>query len=226
MGLDQSNTASTLIYIPPAELLSKARARLQRQKQYARVLERGGNRASGLQSLLSQASDCIATLAQPCIALRPVQASVHHSSVQIAGLTQVENQMLAKDVASGGTVTAYLVTLGFSQNSAFQWLNGDYGAHHVQSDLSNEVLFKLGRIAHRKQFEQNVGARLKRISVQVNDVCGQGKVWDPKKVQSLLSVFDDISLDVSVTNSGCFQPLNSLLGLTIALPPHVGLSSF
>jgi len=214
MGPGRINATSTLICISAAELLPKARVRLQRQMQYARVLERGGNRASGLQNWLDEAYDCIGALAQPRIALRPVQASIHHSGVQIAGHTQVENPTLAEDVASGGTVTAYLVTLGFSQTAAFEWLNGDYGAHHVQSDLSNEVLFELGRIAHRKQRQQNAGARLKRISVQANDVCG--KVWDPQKVQSLLSVFDGAGLDVSVTDTGCFQPLNSLLGLTVS----------
>ncbi len=217
MGFDQSVTTTTPTHVPISELLPKASARLQRQKQYARVLGRGGNPASSLQSWLTEASDCIGALAIPSIALRPVQASAHHSSVQIADLTQVENPTLAEDVALGGTVTAYLVTLGFSQNAAFEWLNGDYGAHHVQSDLSNEVLFELGRIAFRKQREQNAGARLKRISVQVNNVCGQGKIWDPQKVQSLLSVFDDAGLDVSVTDTGCFQPLNTLLGLTVAL---------
>lgn len=219
MGLDQPDRMCALISIPSSELLPKATARLQRQKQYARVLERGGNRASGLESWLSQAAECITALAQPTIALKPVKVSSLGAGVHIADRVQVDDPNLAADISSGGAVTAYLITLGFSQKAAFDWLDGDYGAHHVLSDLSNEVLFELGRTAHRIQREQRPEARLKRISILVSEICGQGKIWDPQKVQTLLGVFDDAGLDVSVTDTGCFQPLNTLLGLTVARAP-------
>jgi hypothetical protein len=36
-------------------------------------------------------------------------------------------------------------------------------------------------------------------------------------VQALLDVFDGTNPGVTITDTGCFQPLNSLLGLTIAV---------
>jgi hypothetical protein len=216
MGLDQPTPTYALIRVPCSDLLPNAKARLMRQKQYARSLERGGKRAAAVRDWVEQAANCIQALAQPGIALRSVDARVETSGALIGDRTWIEDDGLIDGLAQGGSVTAYLVSLSFAQGAAFDWLDRDYGAHHVQSDLSNEVLFELGRIAHRLQREMNTGARLKRISVQVSDVCGQGKVWDPQKVQSLLSVFEDGELEVSVTDSGCFQPLNTLLGLTIA----------
>lgn len=203
--------------IPAADLLADARARLQRQKQYRRVLERGGNRAKGMMDWLDRAADCISALANPTISIQPVETVLQNTGVLIEGQVLLEDPQLVQDISSGGSVTAYLVTLGYSQDAAFNWLDCDYGAQHIQSDLSNEVLFLLGRHAHRMQKDAAAGAHLKRISVQVSDLCGAQKLWDPAKVQQLLSVFGDANPGVSVTDTGCFQPLSTLLGLTVRL---------
>ncbi len=61
------------------------------------------------------------------------------------------------------------------------------------------------------------GKRLKRVPVQTSDICGQRRIWDPAKVQALLGVLGAANPGVSVTDTGCFRPLNSLLGLTVAV---------
>lgn len=201
--------------VPAEELLVPALRRLQRQKQYARVLERGGNRAAGVREWFEQASACLRELAAPVILLRPVTALSERGGITLADRVYLEGRDLAEAVARGARVTAYLVTLGYSQAKAFDWLGGDYAAHHVQSDLGNEVLFELGRRAHRLQREAAPHMRLRRVAVQASDLCGQQKLWDPAKVQALLEVFGDANPGVTVTDTGCFQPLNTLLGLTL-----------
>lgn len=201
--------------VPVADLLDPALRRLKRQKQYARVLERGGSRAAGLLEWFAQASGCIRDLADPVILLQPVAAVSKMGGITLADRVHLDGTDLAYAVDRGAVVTAYLVTMGYSQTVAFDWLDGDYAAHHVQSDVGNEALFELGRRAHRLQRDSAPGTRLRRVSVQASDLCGQQKVWDPEKVQALLSVFEDRNPSVTVTETGCFQPLNTLLGLTI-----------
>ena len=217
MSLDFHHLAATRIDVPVSDLVGTALSRLQRQKQYARVLERGGNRTRAMRDWLAQAADCITSLSDPVIALKPVTATATSHAVRIGGQVELTDPDLQTLVSSGGQVTLYLVTLGFAQSNAFDWLDGDYGAHHIQSDLSNEVLFALGRTAHRLRREATPNARLKRISVQASDLCGQRKIWDPAKVLKLLGIFGPDNPGVKVTDTGCFQPLNTLLGLTVRL---------
>ncbi|TYB80432.1 hypothetical protein [Maritimibacter fusiformis] len=200
---------------PVSLYLENARARLGRQKQYARLLAKGGRAADGLRGWLDEAAACIAELARPQAVFLPVAARVEADAVRIADRVTLEDAALARDVAAGGTVAAYLLTLGFDQAAAFERLGGDYAAHHVQSDLAGEVLFALGRDAHARFRAEQPAARLRRIPVQAHALCGERKVWDPARVQALLGVFDGVNPGVSVTATGCFQPLNSLLGLTV-----------
>ncbi len=202
--------------VPLAGLLDVALPRLRRQAQYARPLARGGAAAAGLQDLLGRAGACVAALARPVAFFAPVAARPVPGGVCIAGRVMLDAPDLARDVAAGGAVTAYLLTLGYGQGTAFDRLGGDYGAHHVQSDLAGDVLFALGRHAHRMLQAQNPGIRLRRVPVQASDLCGARRVWDPARVQALLGVFDAAGPGVSVTDTGCFQPLHSLLGLTVS----------
>lgn len=200
---------------PVSLYLEIARARLGRQKQYARLLAKDGRAADGLRQWLDDAAACITSLARPQAVFLPVAARVEGDAVRIADRVTLEDAALARDVGAGGTVAAYLLTLGFDQAAAFERLGGDYAAHHVQSDLAGEVLFALGRDAHARFRAEQPAARLRRIPVQAHALCGERKVWDPARVQALLGVFDGVNPGVSITETGCFQPLNSLLGLTV-----------
>ncbi|MEZ5776929.1 MAG: hypothetical protein R3E44_01065 [Paracoccaceae bacterium] len=206
------------IGVPAEVLLGVALPRLERQAQYTRVLEKGGRGAAAMRSWLRQAADCIITLARPAAAFMSVESRAVPGGLRIADRVTLRGGDLSRDVARGGMVTAYLMTLDYTQKQAFELLEGDYGAHHVQSDLGGEVLFALGRHVHRLMRETNPSSRLRRVPVQAHGHCGQRRFWDPESVQALLSVFDDVNHGVTVTDTGCFQPLNSLLGLTIHTP--------
>ncbi len=205
------------IKVPVVELLGHALTRLRRRKAYLRVLSRGGDRAEGLVAWLAEADACLRELSRPELVLKRVSATVAECGVVIGDRVKLDGEDLARDVARGGRVSTYLLTLGFSQSDAFEALGRDYAAHHVQTDLAGEVLFELGRHSHRLQRAQSPGARLRRVPVQASDLCGGRKVWDPDRVHALISCFDGFNPGVTVTETGCFQPLNSLLGLTIRL---------
>lgn len=207
------------VEVPVAPLLQTALARLGRQAQYARPLSRGGHRAATVQGWFGQAADCIADLARPKAIFRDVETRMDGDGVRIAGRVTLRDPDLVRDIAAGGTVTAYLLTLGYGQGRAFDWLDRDYSAHHVQSDLGGEVLFALGRHAHGLMREAGPAGRLRRVPIQAHGLCGQRRLWDPASVQALLSVFDGDEPGVTVTDTGCFEPLNSLLGLTIRTGP-------
>ena len=204
--------------VPVGPLLAIALGRLARQAQYARPLAKGGHKASAVHAWFDQAAACISDLAQPRAFIRPVDTRLEDDGVRIAERVTLDDEVLARDLAHGGSVSVYLLTLGYGQNQAFKRLCGDYSAHHVQSDLANEVLFALGRHVHAQMRADAIGARLRRVPIQAQGVCGARHVWDPARVQALLSVFDGDETGVSVTDTGCFEPLNSLLGLTIRLP--------
>ncbi len=203
--------------VPVDDLLTAALARLRRQKQYARVLSRDASASTGLDQMLDRATECVTALARAEVVFMPVSAHATGDETEIAGRVTLSDARLAQDLSKGGCLTAYLMTLGYSQADAFEMLQGDYMAHHVQTDLASEVLFSLGRLALRMQQADHPGQELRRISVQATELCGARKIWDAASVQALLGCFDGINPGVTVTDTGCFQPLNSLLGLTVRL---------
>ncbi|WP_143028484.1 hypothetical protein [Ruegeria marina] len=204
--------------LPVSGLLDIARARLARQTQYARALDKGGKRAEGLAAWFDQASACITALARPEAFFMPVTTTMTDRGVLLADRVLLEGIVDANDLQRGATITAYLLTLNYTQAQAFDWLGKDYGAHHVQSDLGGEVLFALGRDAHRYLRNNAATGRTRRIPVLASEQCGVRRSWDPARVQALLSVFDNANPGFKVTDTGCFQPLNSLLGLALHLP--------
>lgn len=200
---------------PASAYLEPALARLKRQAQYARPLAKDGRAAAGLRTWMNRSAACIAALGRPEAVFVAVSARIVPDGVRIDDRLTLEDDALAGEIVGGGAVTAYLLTLNYAQATAFEWLGGDYGAHHVHSDLANEVLFALGRDAHRRFGERSTAGRLRRIPVRAHAACGQRRVWDPARLQALLGVFGDANPGVRVTGTGCFQPLNTLLGLTV-----------
>lgn len=201
--------------VPIEELLAPALTRLRRQKAYARVLGRSGSQAAGLEHWLTRASDCILALARPELVLKPLPARRAMGGVEVGGTVTLGDAELVRDIAAGGRLTGYLLTLGYEQGAAFEALGDDYAAHHIQTDLASEALFALGRMAHRLQRADAPGSRLRRVSLQTAAQCGETRTWDPAQVQALLGCFDGVNPGVAITGTGCFQPLNSMLGLTV-----------
>ncbi|MCV0428358.1 MAG: hypothetical protein K5905_23115 [Roseibium sp.] len=203
--------------VPLAGLLNVAFGRIRRQKQYARLFARGGSRAAELDRWLKSAAECIADLATPLIVLKAVPTRISSIGTEIAGRITLNDPRLSQDLSNGANVTAYLLTLGYSQEEAFKRLAHDYAVHHVQTDLASEVLFALGRYSYRMQKMNSAGRKVRQVPVLTSDLCGKQKTWDPKSVQSLIECFEEIDHGVSVTDSGCFRPLHSLLGLSVHL---------
>jgi hypothetical protein len=199
-------------------LLAEAASRLRRQKPYAQPLKKGGKRAVELESWISQATDCIACLANPQAILRPlkVQSVCAVNGVLMEGDVQIDDSNLVNEVEAGGLLTTYLLTLGYDQEAAFAWLGQDYMVHHIQTELSREMLFALGRYVHRQMQSDAEEFKIRRIPIKLEPEYGRPLLWDPEKVQKLLALYGTDNLGVSVTDTGCFQPLNSLLGLMVS----------
>jgi len=208
---------SQQIPVSSAPLLAAAESRLRRQKHYARPLEKGGRRAAELEEWIFKATQCIASLSKPQAILRPlkVYSTCETDGVRLEGGVQIKDGKLGEELRAGGILSAYLLTLGHEQEAAFAWLGHDYMVHHIQTELSREMLFALGRYVHKKVQSDAADLKIRRIPIRLEPEYGKPLLWDPEKVQKLLALYGADSLGVSVTDSGCFQPLNSLLGLMI-----------
>lgn len=222
--------AAEYLVVSAAALLASARARLERQTPYRISLGRGGRRAAALRDALDRAEGCVAALARPQAVRIPLGAQVAAAGVLIAGAVTVGDSALARDIAAGGRLGACLATLGYDQAAAFERLGRDYALHHVQTDLARETLFALVRASDRAVCARRPALRLRRIPVRAHDSdgrMGDGRMgdgsmgdgtarrWDAAQVQSLLAAFGPHNPGVGITASGFFQPLHSLLGLSV-----------
>ncbi len=200
-------------------LVATATGRVQRQAAYVALAAKGGARAAALRDWLEQAATCVMTLARPRIVRQPLSAVARPDGILMADSIHVVDPSLSAPVAGGGRLDAVLCTLGYGQEEAFDWLGRDYGLHHVQTDVARETLFALARAADRIQSRRLPGWRLRRIPVRAHAVCGRQHLWEPAQVQALLAAFDGGDPGVELTETGFFQPLHSLLGLTLMRPP-------
>ncbi len=203
---------------PIEDLLIVASSRLRRQRQFKRPLAKGGKSAVELVRWLDQASECLMTLAHPIAVFHTMNTDVGFGRVSIENQVTLNNPALATDLTRGGSLFSYLLTLGYSQANAFDWLNRDYMAHHIQSELAREVLYALGRNAHNCFKDVRPDRRLRRIPIRMEAKPGAPLMWDVSRVQALLATFGADNPGVSLTDTGCFQPLNSLLGLVVEYP--------
>lgn len=200
---------------PAAELLDVAGARLRRQTQFAKPLARGGRKAAEMERLLDLAADCVLDLARPQAVYRELSATPEDGGLRLDGKTHLAAAVLPEGLPEGATLSAYLLTLGYAQEEAFGKLGRDYMLHHFQTMLGREVLFALGRSAHRWIEDHSPGFRLRRIPVRMED---DRRLWDASAVQGLLGLFGAENPGVVVTEAGFFTPLNSTLGLMVAEP--------
>lgn len=201
------------------DLIETARARVGRQAQYAALIAKGGSKAAAARDWLDQAAACVAALARPQAVRVPLAARASGEGVLIADKVLVGNRKIVGSLAAGGRLSACLSTLTYDQSQAFDWLGRDYALFHVQTDLARETLFALARAADRSECERMPGWRIQRIPVQAHGLCGPRHVWDPAQVQSLLGAFEGANPGVGLTDTGFFQPLHSLLGLTLMRAP-------
>ncbi len=209
---------------PVDSLLEQALPRLRRQPQYARPLSHGGKRSMQLKQWLGHASENLSGLVNAEAVFHPLNASAQKGKVLIEEKLILDDPAVAEQMMNGGgRLSAYLLTLGYDHAVAFEQVDRDYMIHHVQTELGREMLFALGRLAHQQAASAEPSRKLKRISILMEGQPDSGvRLWDASSVQQLLSFFGDANPGVSVTDSGCFQPLHSLLGLVISRPAHTG----
>ncbi|MFO1176292.1 MAG: hypothetical protein U1E48_14015 [Paracoccaceae bacterium] len=201
------------------DLVASAQARVRRQAAYMALAAKGGAKAAAIHDWLEQAATCVTTLARPRIVRQPLSAVARPDGILIAGGIHVVDPSLSAPVAGGGRLDALLCTLGYGQEAAFDWLGRDYGLHHVQTDVARETLFALARAADRACLHRLPGWRLRRIPVRTHVACSRQHLWEPAQVQALLAAFDQGDPGVGLTTTGFFQPLHSLLSLTLLQPP-------
>ncbi len=210
-------------HAPVNSLLEQALPRLRRQPQYARPLAQGGTKSRQLEQWLCHASENLSNLVNAKAVFHPLNASSQKDKVLIEQKLVLDAPDLATKINDGGQLSAYLLTLGYDQTVAFEQIDHDYMIHHVQTELGREMLFALGRLAHQKAASAEPNRQLKRISILMEGQPDSGaRLWDATSVQQLLSFFGNGNPGVSVTDSGCFQPLHSLLGLVISRSTHTG----
>jgi len=196
-------------------LMEVAAARLRRQRQFAGALARGGRKAAELERLLTIAADCVLTLAHPRAAFHPLTVEPEGTGLRLDGKLLVSGSTLPRGLPVGASLSAYALTLGYGQEQAFEALGRDYLLHHFQTSLGREVLFALGRAAHRQAEADAPGMRLRRLALRMET---DRHLWDANAAQGLLSLFGDDNPGVTVTEEGFFIPLNSTLGLMLAEP--------
>lgn len=207
---------------PIADLVAIACARVERQAGYAALAAKGGARAAALQHWLQQARDCVTALARARVLRQPLAAIERPGGLLIADHIYLADPTLGVGIARGGRLSAGLCTLGFEQEAAFDWLGRDYALHHVQTELARETLFALARAADRAEQGRHPGWRLRRISVTADGPCDARRLWEPAKVQALLGLFEGDGPGVTLTGTGFFKPLHSLLRLTLMQVPNGG----
>jgi hypothetical protein len=198
---------------PVDQLLDEACSRLRRQVHFARPLASGGNKAAEIDNWLKKAEICISQLARPIAVFRSVAADARDDEVSIEGKLLLTAPTMAADIRGGGKLSVYALTLNYAQEDAFAWADRDYMVHHVQTDLGRQVLFALGRAAQRRVKSEFPDQRLRRFSVRHEDSGNAAPLWDAARAQALLQVFGDSNPGISLTDTGFFRPLNSLVGL-------------
>lgn len=198
-------------------LIAAALFRLRRQAHFAGPLGAGGHKARQIDAWLQTAAGCLRALARPKVAQQTLAPHLEGDCVILPTGTRLHDAPAAETLRRGGRLSLYLLSLGFDQRAAFEWLGSDYMAHHIQSELSRETLFALGREARARGLDGAPGnAGVRRIAVRVEAAPGAPRLWDAAGVQRLLSLIDDGPHGVTMNDSGCFQPLHSVLGLLLA----------
>lgn len=191
---------------PLAPLAEEAEARLRHRPAYARPLAAGGGRGRAIAEAFDRARACLGALA------RPRSASLRLGPVGLGRLPP-----LPLPPGRPAIVAACLMTLGHDQAEALAWLDGDYLAHHVQTELSRETLFALGRRLRRAGLETApAGSTSRKLALLSAAEEGGPRRWDGAAVGRLLAAFGTADLGVQALASGCFSPLHTLLSLTLS----------
>lgn len=209
------------------DILMEARRRVVRRRDVGRVFEQEPAVCEQLTECLDLAFRCVQTLAKPAAAAIEVDAEEIVRELMLGDEPLLMTPKLDPEMAGKATARLYLVTCGLDSREAMRWLNNDYTAYHFQDEIARELVFALGRHAHRSVCAHYPGYRFVRHAIRTETVSSCGIVagsggtvrqWDPRRVGRLLQRFGSDALGVSTTSAGCLTPLHSLLGLMTGTP--------
>lgn len=209
------------IKIDKEALFSEAEGKLRRQKEFKKTIEQNADAAEELNDCLHEAREALFKVCDPRVAFTQLEASSDGVSVKI-GDTYIENTPMAKSMDSDSQLIAYLLTLSYDSEKILQDLDNDYVIYHFQHILGREVLFALGRAVHRAYSNAFPTIRFKRHSIRMRkesleETSNEEEVnyWDPEVVGQLVTYFNQDHLNVTVKESGCFSPLQTILGVMV-----------
>lgn len=203
------------------ELFGEAEDKLRRQKEFTKTFADNPEAEEEIDGCLAQARSALYDICDPRVYVKEVSLC-NDGDALLFGAARVENSPLNEAFDEGATALAYLLTLSYDSKAMLQSLDNDYVIYHFQHVLGREVLFALGRAVH-KTINYRFGKKFKRHSIrmrkeEVEAVSKDEKInyWDPQVVASLLSNFDDCNCGIRVNESGCFDPLQTILGIMIS----------
>jgi hypothetical protein len=205
-------------------LLREAENKLRKQQEIRRTANRDALASNEINDCLLEASKILSTEMKPDYRICEVDVKTSGNSLTIGNYT-IDNTPLSKVIKLDSKFYLYLISLKYDSEKIMNTLNGDYVIYHFQHILGREALFAMGREVHKKHCELYSNYVFKRHPIKMrkesyetinpDDNCGEDNYWDPKIVTSLIDCFKGDRMGIKVTQSGCFSPLQTILGVMV-----------
>jgi|GEM_PF-6347012 len=203
------------------KLLSSARQKLCKQGDFTKTFANNQDAIEEINECLSIAKEELLSVCQPKVFFTLLDAKCKGDHV-IVGQTNIQNTPMAQSLNDSSKVFAYLITLDYDSEMMLKNLKYDYVIYHFQHILGREVLFDLGRQVHTAYVKQYADFDFRRHSIRMrkesfdDSIQSSINYWNPKMVASLVEHFSDTTIPISVKESGCFSPLQTILGVMVA----------
>jgi hypothetical protein len=206
------------------ELLFEAEQKLRKQKEIKRTLERDELARNEVDNCLKQSVELLAEVMVPDFRVCSVSVERKGNSINIGGI-EIKDTPMVRSISEEASFYLYLVSLKYDSQQVLNILKGDYVIYHFQHILGREVLFAMARKLHREYSHSHPEFRFKRHAIKMKKECyehstndetsGEDNYWDPIIVTNLIDNFENNNLGVQVTQSGCFSPLQTILGVMV-----------
>jgi hypothetical protein len=206
------------------ELLRVAEEKLRKQKEIRRTILRDSQASSEIDDCLKQSAMLLQEFMKPDYRICEVDAVLKDGVLSI-GNCEISESPLLKAITKNSKFFLYLITLNYDSEAMMKRLESDYVLYHFQHILGRESLFALGRNLFDDYSKVYSNLKLKRHPIKMrkesyeisNTDCNEGEdnYWDPTVVTNLKEYFKGDDMGVQVTPSGCFSPLQTILGIMV-----------
>lgn len=212
--------------IDKAALFTEAEARLRRQREMKLTAARDDQSKAELDTCFAECRMALFDVCQPAYAFCTLDVKAEGNCVHV-GDAVIEGTPMAAAITPQSRTMAYLMTLSYDSQAMLASLNNDYVIYHFQHLLGREVLFALGREIFNQHCALHPEMKFRRHAIKMRKDAFDAQApaseavdnyWDPAIVTTLLGCFGENNLGVSVTASGCFSPLQTLLGVMVGNP--------